>query len=132
MDHLNFIKMLKAITLIAILSFASCNQVDVHFSAFMKFVNTHAKVYETLHEFNLRFQIFKSNLDFVEDLETFSPFMDLTKEEFASKYLTKIDFSEFDMTRSSLPKHSVSLLQDLPDSVNWVDKGIVAPVKNLG
>lgn len=54
--------------------------------------------------------------------------MDHTKEEFDRKYRSKLD-KEYKSVRSSFPKYTPTNLE-IPDSLNWVDNGVVATIKD--
>lgn len=54
----------------------------------------------------------------------FTPFMDLTQEEFVDQYLT----ATIPLDEQSEPVYLNTL--DLPDSIDWTKKGAVGPVKN--
>lgn len=125
--------MLFKIALIAILSLASCNQDDPNFATFLKFTSHHNKLYSTEREFKLRFEIFKSNLETIKSFskpEDLSPFMDLTDDEFEAGYLSEFDIEEYDISRQSYPKFNEVGAYKGNDRINWVEKGVVSPIKN--
>ncbi|KAI4337008.1 hypothetical protein L6164_015470 [Bauhinia variegata] len=100
----------------------------------------HGKVYNALGEKEKRFEIFKDNLRFIDEHNAenrtykvgLNRFADLTNEEYRSKYLgTKIDPKRrIAKTRSN--RYAPKLGDNLPESVDWREKGAVAPVKDQG
>lgn len=104
----------------------------------------HGKVYNALGEKERRFEIFKDNLRFIVEHNSagnntyklgLNNFADLTNEEYRAKFLgTRSRHSEG--KRLSGPKNSDRYAyrdsDELPDSVDWREKGAVAPVKDQG
>ncbi|XP_058081839.1 cysteine proteinase mucunain-like [Magnolia sinica] len=105
-----------------------------------KWLAMHGKASNGLDEREKRFEIFKDNVQYVDEHNagnsTFklglNRFADLTNEEFRSMYLgTRTDSKR----RFSKPKSDRYLYRQgdkLPESVDWRTKGAVAPVKNQG
>lgn len=99
---------------------------------FQKFINQHNKVYEA-EEFIERFVIFTENLVkhashlILEQDPKFSPFFDLTVEEFEKQYLTlsKPDFTGFGI-------HFNNNIEDAPESLDFRTLGAVTAIKNQG
>ena len=100
---------------------------------FADFVTTYEKRYSTTHEYFKRKQIFKNNLHKINTHNSqnhnwkmrMNSFGDMEWEEFRTNHLNswKVPFTInnfFDFA----PKPS------LPDSLDWVSKGAVTPVKN--
>lgn len=125
--------MFKKIAIFAIIALVACQTDDEQFSKFLKYVLHQGKNYENLHEFKLRFEIFKSNLEFIEfrTVETLSPFMDLTKEEFSARYLSNFDEAAFEEQRKNFKTYEPTET-NADELVDWRDKGVVAPIKNQG
>jgi len=111
--------------------------------AFAAFTKKFDKSYSTVEEKNKRFQIFRSNLRIAEKLNKvsrhaqfgFSKFLDLTKNEFESKWLmNKVPAKGLAtsclVNGISSPKFSPEELRAIPDSWDWRTRGIVTPVKN--
>ncbi|KAF8404976.1 hypothetical protein HHK36_009871 [Tetracentron sinense] len=100
----------------------------------------HGKAYNALGEKERRFEIFKDNLRFIDDHNSenrtykvgLNRFADLTNEEYRSIYLgTKTDAKRrFSKTKSN--RYAYRAGDSLPESVDWREKGAVAPVKDQG
>lgn len=97
----------------------------------------HGKVYNALGEKDGRFQIFKDNLRYIDAHNSqdrtyklgLNRFADLTNEEYRSKYLgTKKLGSKKRLSDRYAPKDS----DNLPDSVDWREKGAVTDIKDQG
>jgi C1A family cysteine protease len=96
---------------------------------FTRFIKQHDKEYSTMEEFHERFAIFKDNLSRVDDHETFSPFMDITPEDFQ----LMLTLSAESMPQSSSDMETyVPTIGALPESIDWRTLGAVAPVRNQG
>lgn len=108
--------------------------------SFQKFMRRYRKAYDSPKEFQLRFDIFKSNFQEVELANLFSKkvdyshkinqFADLTKEEFKEKYLT-LNVQEIENI-SKRATTFVPTIEEVPESFDWRAQGAVAPVKNQG
>lgn len=92
-----------------------------------------------LGEKERRFKIFSDNLKFIDEHNSvpnrsyevgLTRFADLTKEEFRGMYLG----SKIEMSRGSVvgERYLYKEGDDLPDHVDWREKGAVGPVKNQG
>ena len=104
----------------------------------------HDKAYNGLGEKDRRFEIFKDNLRFIdehnrpENNHSFSlglnRFADLTNEEFRSLYLGVKPGQNRPSRLNRAPNDRYRFVggEDLPEAVDWVEKGAVAPVKDQG
>ena len=104
-----------------------------HFSNFQEKFN---KRYETIHELEARFEIFRSNLrniiahnldrsqNFTMGINQFS---DLTSEEFKATYLSGYKPLE-SFGCGSFSSHGTGV----PDSIDWTTKGVVNAVRDQG
>ena len=108
---------------------------------FLHFQKTHNKYYDSLEEFESRFQIFRANLHTIISHNTqttfnftlsVNHFADLTPNEFKELYVTGLlssnrygckTFSSVDVNINT---------DDLPKSIDWREKGAVTSVKDQG
>lgn len=106
-----------------------------HWVKFQNFINHFEKSYSSLVELEKRFEVFRSNMDYIAQENakghTFelgiTPFADLTEDEFA----------RFNGIRLGGPISSgctkfQSSSVDAPSSYDWRDHNAVTPVKNQG
>ncbi|KAG7343098.1 cysteine protease [Nitzschia inconspicua] len=118
-------------------------------SQFYVWMQDHGKMYATDEEAQLRLSIWKENYAFIEAHNAqglsytlgHNQFSDMTLDEFhqynkLGKYSPGImtpRMSKFESaTSKGALRKSRRALQDLPESVDWVEKGAVVPVKNQG
>ncbi|CAM0902394.1 unnamed protein product [Alopecurus aequalis] len=99
----------------------------------------HGRSYNALGEYDRRFRAFRDNLDFVDAHNAradvwfrlgMNRFADLTNAEFRAAYLgTKAA----GIRRNAVgERYRYDGVEALPESVDWREKGAVAPVKNQG
>jgi len=127
---------MKQIILIAALLSIAVAFSDVEYqTTFANWMHEHGKSY-TADEFQSRFSIFKNNMDYVRDWNAagsatvlgLTHFADLSNEEYQRIYLgTHFDGTE--RLQNALPFTATG---PLADTVNWVNKGAVTPIKNQG
>ena len=106
-------------------------------SAFAAFKAEHTKLYGSQAEESTRYNIFKANVDFIDEFnnngknKTFqvaiNKFADMTNEEFRAVYLgSKMP----EKKKLGSVYHSQGI--EVPTSWNWADKGAVTPIKDQG
>eukprot|EP01114_Cavostelium_apophysatum_P004539 TRINITY_DN1482_c0_g1_i1.p1 TRINITY_DN1482_c0_g1~~TRINITY_DN1482_c0_g1_i1.p1 ORF type:complete len:331 (+),score=94.98 TRINITY_DN1482_c0_g1_i1:64-1056(+) len=101
--------------------------------SFASFVRKYNKVYNN-DEFNYRFKIFRSNLDFIEQHNAknlsftvgINKFADMSSQEFV-KFYNGLDVK---VDQASLVDEPTTSLVGLPDKWDWNSKGAVTHVKN--
>jgi len=124
-------KLIGIILLLFIIN-ALCNE-----STFKQFILKYNKIYSP-NEYQKRLKIFNENLVISADLNSKDPhaiygitqFSDLTAEEFQNAYLMKNSFVPASSINMA-PQPTVDINQ-LPDSYDWNDKGVVTKVYNQG
>ncbi|XP_011000919.1 PREDICTED: cysteine proteinase RD21a-like [Populus euphratica] len=102
----------------------------------------HGKAYNALGEKERRFEIFKDNLKFVDQHNSvgnpsyklgLNKFADLSNEEYRAAYLgTRMDGKRRLLGGPKSARYLFKDGDDLPESVDWREKGAVAPVKDQG
>ncbi|GAB2282646.1 hypothetical protein Dimus_017183 [Dionaea muscipula] len=104
----------------------------------------HRKIYNGLDEKDMRFNIFKDNLRFVDEHNSdptrtykvgLNKFADLTNEEYRSIYLgTKLDPKRVLLRRANggSQRYAYRAGDQLPKAVDWRKMGAVNPVKDQG
>jgi len=120
------------VALVAVSSVAALSTQDYQF-LFTKFVQEHSKSYQQ-SEFFYKFNVFKANLDFIMEHNSFNrsytlamnQFGDLTNEEFAASRCG------YQARPALLGAQAVEYTGELADSLDWTAKGAVTPVKDQG
>ncbi|XP_022898480.1 low-temperature-induced cysteine proteinase-like [Olea europaea var. sylvestris] len=101
----------------------------------------HGKVYNALGEKEKRFAIFKDNLRFIEEHNSvdrsyklgLNQFADLTNEEYRSMFVGgRMERKTRLVKGGQSDRYVFKAGEEFPDSVDWREKGAVAPVKNQG
>merc|ERR1712159_727084 len=130
--------MMKTLVLIAVIGFAAAGPLgdDEYNTLWKAFKTDFKKAYDTVEEHAARFSTFKDNVDFITSHNARSEehgytvginqFGDMSSKEFKKVMLTY---------RADLKKANPAPILDesnLADSVDWVAKGAVTPVKNQG
>jgi len=102
-------------------------------------VHDHHEMYRNKQEHDVRFEIFKDNLEEIKSHNSknltwkkgVNQFSDMTSEEFR-KYSTCVTFEDMKNLDSLASKARSSLNATVPDSIDWVAEGAVTPIKNQG
>ena len=101
----------------------------------------HRKNYNALGEKERRFEIFKDNLKFIDEHNAdeskpyklgLNKFADLTNEEFRSRYFGIKRKPALLRKTSSSARYLYKVGDELPEYVDWRDKGAVVAVKDQG
>lgn len=114
---------------------------DEVMSLYESWLVEHKKVYNALGEKEKRFQIFKDNVKYIDEQNAvpeksyklgLTKFADLTNEEYRAIYLgTKPDARRRLSSRPS-DRYASKVGDSLPESVDWVKKGVLVGVKDQG
>ncbi|CAD5173193.1 unnamed protein product [Musa acuminata subsp. malaccensis] len=105
-------------------------------------VAEHGRVHNALGEREQRFEVFKDNLRFIDahnaDAEAYgfslglNRFADLTNEEYRATYLGTRAGGTARRLRAPSDRYRHEAGDELPESVDWREKGAVAAVKDQG
>ncbi|XP_031102140.1 cysteine protease XCP1-like [Ipomoea triloba] len=115
--------------------------IDKLINLFESWIEKHGKMYESIEEKVQRFEIFKENLEHINERNKnvknywlgLNEFADLRHEEFKQKYLgLKNKGEKTEASSSSEEEFSYRDFVEVPKSVDWRKKGAVTPVKNQG
>ena len=105
---------------------------------YINWLKQHGKGYQDREEFQLRFGIYQSNVQFIDYVNSQNltyklidnQFADMTNEEFKSIYLGFGGRSN--VTAKVNTTKNEYKLEDLPSKVDWREKGAVTPIKDQG
>jgi len=131
---------MKSAALLSSVAFAKAGAASPNYDvAWNDFKTTFGKFYNGQDEENSRFEIFKTNVDIIEDTNSknlsytlgVNQFADLTVEEFVSQYTGLKKPVNVWGDLPYLGRHTYSG-EALAASVDWTTKGAVTPVKNQG
>lgn len=96
---------------------------------FMEFVTKHGRSYGTTAEFDFRFQIFKKNLQAIEEFNRQGNTHSLEINHFADR--TDSEMKKFKGLRSQTEAKEYTVLNKTAEtSVNWVTKGAVTRIRD--
>ena len=127
---------MNKLILVALLALTFCidKSERFEFQEFQRFLIKYNKQYNTVAEYLLRFNVFKKNLKkFAQNKASYkmgiNKFTDLTPTEFRKTYLN-LDMKLLNKIKYN--KISVNSKNDAPESWNWMDQGVLGPVKDQG
>lgn len=101
----------------------------------------HGKSYNALGEREKRLEIFKDNLRYIDEQNALANgtyklglnrFADLTNEEYRNTFLGARPDGKRRLTGKKTDRYEPKVGDSLPDSIDWREKGAVAPVKDQG
>ncbi|KAG8057253.1 hypothetical protein GUJ93_ZPchr0002g24730 [Zizania palustris] len=134
--------------LLLLLLFSICASADLMLERFEQWMSRHGRAYTDAGEKQRRFEVYRSNVELVEEFNSMSngykladnKFADLTNEEFRVKMLgfrpqsPHVTIQQALNTCSSADRGMGEESRDdiLPKSVDWRKEGAVVPVKNQG
>jgi len=106
---------------------------DTSLNQFLDFIEKHKKNYESIETFNKRFEIFRDNMKYIEEMNILgknitlgeTQFSDLTEDEFKKLQMTNVFFSRTCNTYSYTESN-------IPASIDWRERNAVTPVKDQG
>eukprot|EP00249_Psilotum_nudum_P008169 c21087_g1_i1 orf=403-1842(-) len=111
------------------------------FALYESWLDKFNKQYNSLDEKQKRFEVFIDNLKFIDEHNKknldywlgLNQFADLSQEEFKSTFLgTKIDSARRLSRKQENRSFTYENVKDIPDSIDWREKGAVTPVKDQG
>lgn len=107
-----------------------------------KWMAEHGRTYKDELEKEMRFKIFKANLEYIEKANeegnrTYklgtNEFSDLTNDEFRASYTGyRVPSQSSSSRQSTTVSFKYQNLTEVPTSMDWREKGAVTPVKNQG
>ncbi|KAL2490783.1 Cysteine proteinase RD21a [Abeliophyllum distichum] len=114
---------------------------DELMSLYESWLVKHGKAYNGIGEKERRFEIFKDNLRFIDEHNSVdrtykvgpNRFSDLTNEEYRSMFVGgRMNRKTRLMNGVKNDRYKFKAGEELPESVDWREKGAVAPVKDQG
>lgn len=109
------------------------NEDKLAFIQFQDFIKKYDRQYSSIQEYMARFNAFKKNVQNLKSNSNFvngiTQFADMTPNEFRKTYLN-LNISILNTIKYE--KAEPIRLLGTPESFNWVDEGVVGPVKNQG
>ncbi|KAL9238070.1 hypothetical protein vseg_012546 [Gypsophila vaccaria] len=113
--------------------------IDKLIRLFEAWTERHGKMYHSIEEKLHRFEVFRDNLEHIDETNKkvsnywlgLNEFADMTHEEFKQKYLGLKSGPQRSGKASEFSYRDVQV-EALPKSVDWRTKGAVTPIKNQG
>ncbi|XP_073030911.1 low-temperature-induced cysteine proteinase-like [Primulina eburnea] len=113
---------------------------DEVMSMYESWIVEHGKAYNALGEKEKRFEIFKDNLRYIDEQNAvanrtyklgLNRFADVSNAEYRKTYLGTRSRPQGRLSAVS-GRYEPKVGDDLPDSIDWREKGAVAPIKDQG
>lgn len=110
-------------------------------SMYESWMVNHGKSYNALGEKEKRFEIFKDNLRYIEEQNAMpnrtyklglNRFADLSNEEYRRTYMGTRTDAKRRFSKVKSDRYAPKVGDSLPDSIDWREKGAVAPIKDQG
>jgi C1A family cysteine protease len=123
------------VSMLAMASVNAFNETEHHWVGFQKFMNHYEKTYPTITQLEKRFDIFRSNMEYISEENAkghsfqlgVTPFADLTNEEFSSFNGIRIG-GPFSTGCDKFQSTSTSVAE----AYDWREHNAVTPVKDQG
>jgi len=123
------------VSMLAMASVNAFNETEHHWVGFQKFMNHYEKTYPTISQLEKRFDIFRSNMEYISEENAkghsfqlgVTPFADLTNEEFSSFNGIRIG-GPFSTGCDKFQSTSTSVAE----AYDWREHNAVTPVKDQG
>lgn len=124
---------MKIASFLAIASIVLADEITIK-ELFKKWMSEHSKSYSTDLEMSYRYSVFSQNYATIVERNALgrsfklglNKFADLTNEEFISRRIVNKPRQKNKVYRD------IEIDHVLPDTIDWVEKGAVTPVKNQG
>lgn len=126
-------------SLLLFLFFLSINVISGNKVLFNDFIEKYSKYYDTDHEYNIRYDIFMKNMDFINNNNMYNQdykmnineFSDLTNSEYNMRYLgLKNSRRKLEKKNNNCTFVDKRIVSDIPEHMDWTLQNKVSTVKN--